>query len=73
MRDSSLKPRDFYQELLYQVGIVSQNLKSDAKRQYRYYQKHPLELLVNKKNYWVEYSESAPDAPETPGNLDREM
>jgi SRSO17 transposase len=32
-----------------------------------------LELLVNKKNYWVEYSESAPATEETPGHLDRNM
>uniref|UniRef100_A0A7C1JJJ5 Uncharacterized protein n=1 Tax=Ammonifex degensii TaxID=42838 RepID=A0A7C1JJJ5_9THEO len=34
--DSSLKPRDFYRELLFQLGIVPQNLKSDAKRQYEH-------------------------------------
>jgi type II secretory pathway predicted ATPase ExeA len=32
--DSSLKPRDFYREVLFQLGIVPQNLKNDAKRQY---------------------------------------
>ena len=34
--DSTLKPRDFYRELLHQLGIVPQNLKSDAKRQYEH-------------------------------------
>ena len=34
--DSSLKPRDFYRELLFQLGIIPQNLKSDAKRQYEH-------------------------------------
>jgi len=34
--DSSLKPRDFYRELLFQLGIVPQYLKSDAKRQYEH-------------------------------------
>ena len=36
LNDSSLKPRDFYRQILFQLGIVPQNLKSDAKRQYEH-------------------------------------
>ncbi len=36
LNDSSLKPRDFYREILFQLGIIPQNLKSDAKRQYEH-------------------------------------
>ena len=32
--DSSLKPRDFYRELLHQFGIVPQHVRSEAKRQF---------------------------------------
>lgn len=34
--DSSLKPRDFYRELLHQFGIAPKNLRSEAKRQFEH-------------------------------------